>query len=69
MNMPNVNQVKRYMFDCIERGEHRAYGEIDYTSLAEDAATAFNCNLDGQDIPEEFFEWSVEVAELFEDEN
>jgi len=53
--------VKRWMKVNLERYRDHVTGEINLTQMAEEAASHFNL-YDGNDIPEEVFDWSAEVA-------
>jgi hypothetical protein len=61
----NKSQVKQYMLEEIEEFRDPQTGEVNTTFLAEDACNFF----DGYepppdfDIPEEYFDWALEVDE------
>lgn len=58
--------VTTYMKEMIVSGAHRQHGcdAINLTTLAEDAADQFGITT--ETIPEEFFDWSLAVAEWYE---
>jgi hypothetical protein len=62
------NKVKRWMETNARQHVDRFTGEVNYTSLAEEAAQEFDI-YEGDEIPEELFELSGKVGEDWEKKN
>lgn len=63
--MATIEKIKNYMRLCLDLGEHQYAGEVDCTTLAEDAMDEFegyHAIIDTDD----YFEWAFEVAEEWE---
>lgn len=63
MKKPNEAQVKAYMRTNLTDHVNLDTGELNHTTLAENATFHFNAYEHGCEIPEEFFDWAIEVGE------
>ena len=57
--------ILKYMAANIEDHVDPLTGEVNYTSLAEDACDHFN-DYDGNDVPRKYFEYSFSIGEQYE---